>query len=77
MYFLCHAGSIAQAAPSLPPLPLVQQGVLVLRASTVRKGLFSHCPARLARTRRHRTLLSASAVRQAGTVSLARFTCVP
>lgn len=76
MYFLCDAGTIAQGALSLPPPPMVHQGVLVLRASTVPKGPLSQCPVSPARTRRRHTPLGVSAVHQAGTAFLALYTCV-
>lgn len=74
--FPCDAGTIAQGALSLPPPPRVQQGVLVLRAPTVRRGPSSPCCASLAPTPPPRTPLGASAVCRAGTAFPALFTCV-
>lgn len=76
MYFLCNAGTIAQGALSLPLPPMLQQGVLVLRAPTVRKGPSSRWSVSPAPTRQRHTPLGASAVRQAGTAFPALFTCV-
>lgn len=75
--FPCDAGTTVQGALSLPPPPRVQQGVLVQRAPTVRRGPSSPCSASLAPTPPPRTPLGASAVRRAGTAFRALFACVP
>lgn len=75
--FPCDAGTTVQGALSLPPPPRVQQGVLVQRAPTVRRGPSSPCSASLAPTPPPRTPLGASAVRRAGTAFPALFACVP